>query len=107
MEEKEREMIILLLAVHKAKVVEQVTIRESRRHCTHCGIRRATIKLALPNLRPGARIYQFLWYCDPCYKKEYAKSLKENPNASDVPITREEIIGKIRNGTFFKEKGER
>ncbi len=96
-------MRILLLAVHKAKIVERVPVQQSRRHCTHCGSRKATIKLALPNLREGARIYKFLWYCEPCYKKDYAENLKRNPNASDVPMTREEIMKKIRDGTFFKD----
>ena len=95
-------MVILLLAVHKAKIVKRVSVEQSRRHCTHCGGRRATIKLALPNLRPGAQIYRFLWYCEKCYKKSCEDSLKNNPNASDVPITREEIMKKIRDGTFFK-----
>jgi len=66
-------------------------------------MRSATIKLALPNLRWGARIYRFLWYCKRCYEKEYQESLS-NPKVFDIPVTRKEIQEMIRKGTFLSPK---
>ena len=94
-------MSVLLLAVHKAKVVERLSNKEKRHICSHCGTRNATIKLALPNLRPGFRIYRFMWYCERCYKEDYAKSLKDNPDASDLSVSRKELKEMFRKGTFL------
>lgn len=85
----------LLLAVWKAKVIERVDIKHARRNCTWCGGRKATIKLGLPHIGSNGRLYRFDWMCEPCYTKYYEKSKAEHPDASDIPLTRAEIVAKL------------
>ncbi len=80
-------MSLMLYALWKAPVIEQVAVKESKRRCTTCGFGRATIKIRLPHVKDG-RIYQYDWYCKTCYDKYYAESKGKFPDAIEIPDSR-------------------
>ncbi len=100
-------MNLLLYALWKAPVIEQVTVEQSKRRCTTCGGRKATIKLKLPHVREGT-IYQYVWTCGKCYARDYAKSKEKFPDAIEIPESRK--LWKVRRvvivETLFPRKGK-
>lgn len=77
----------MLYALWKAPVIERVAVQDSKRRCTTCGFKRATIKIRLPHIKDG-RIYQYKWLCDNCYESWYSESKEKFPDAIEIPDSR-------------------